>query len=146
MCIWATPAIDLIFALYGMVGHEARERREELIRHYHEHFTKTLKGLGYLKSPPTLLDLQVELLKNGLIGEQLFYFFYSDFNILCPAEVFMVTFFVPMLYTEKSETDNVGEISHEQMVEMRKAVLNQPSLKSVLMKLFPVFLNKGFLD
>lgn len=58
----------------------------------------------------------------------------------------MVTFFVPMLYTEKSDTDNVGEISHEQMVEMRKAVLNQPSLKSVLMKLFPVFLNKGFLD
>lgn len=58
----------------------------------------------------------------------------------------MATFFVPMLYTEKSETDNVGEISHEQMEEMRKAVLNQPSLKSALMKLFPVFLNKGFLD
>lgn len=130
-----------------MVGHEARERREELIRHYHDHFTKTLKNLGYLKSPPTLLDLQVELLKNGLIGELLFYIFVdSYFNILCSTEVFMATFFVPMLYTEKSETDNVGEISHEQMEEMRKAVLNQPSLKSALMKLFPVFLNKGFLD
>lgn len=58
----------------------------------------------------------------------------------------MVTFFLPMLYTPKSETANVGEVSHEQMDAMRKAVLEQPILKDTLMKLFPVFLNKGFLE
>lgn len=68
MCIWATPAIDLMYGLYALVGHEAREHRDELIRHYHEHFCAVLVKLGYLNAPPTLLDLQVELLRNGLIG------------------------------------------------------------------------------
>lgn len=69
MCIWATPAIDIFYALYALVDHEARDRREELIGHYHGHFTKTLTKLGYMNAPPTLLDLQVELLRNGLLGK-----------------------------------------------------------------------------
>lgn len=69
LCTWASPAIDLNFALYAMVSPEARGRRGELIRIYHNQFISTLQQLGYLKAIPSLLDLQVELLRNGLIGK-----------------------------------------------------------------------------
>lgn len=69
MPTWSSPASDLCFCLYGMVGHEARERREELIGHYHKTFKTTLEKLGYLKPIPTLLDVQMEILRNGALGE-----------------------------------------------------------------------------
>ena len=69
LAVWATPAIDLIFALYGMVGHEARERRNDLIRAYHARFAKVLKLVGTTRRIPSLLDVQVELLRHGVLGK-----------------------------------------------------------------------------
>lgn len=61
------------------MGDEARDRREELIRIYHNQFSIILNQLGYLKKIPSLLDLQVELLQNGVIGEENIK---KDFNII----------------------------------------------------------------
>lgn len=44
--------------------------REELIRLYYDEFVGTLGKLGYLKTPPSLLDLQIELLRNGVLGKE----------------------------------------------------------------------------
>lgn len=58
----------------------------------------------------------------------------------------MVTFFMPMFYTDHSKAAEVKEMTHERLAEIRKEVLNQPSLKSVIMKLMPVLNHKGFLE
>lgn len=37
---------------------------------YHDQFKRTLIDLGYLGPRPTLMDIQKEVLKNGLTGEE----------------------------------------------------------------------------
>jgi hypothetical protein len=44
------------------------ESKEQLVMFYHGEFVKALKQFGYMKAPPSLLDLNVELLKQGAIG------------------------------------------------------------------------------
>lgn len=58
----------------------------------------------------------------------------------------MVTFFMPMIYQDHKKVAEMGEITIEQMNQMRKDVLNLPELKSILMKLLPTFLYKGYLE
>ena len=87
ICKFATPAIDLIYALYYFLSTENRKtRRAEIIAIYHEEFVDALKKFGYLKSPPSLMDLQVELLKNGffevIVSVCMSIFFYMDFGKL----------------------------------------------------------------
>lgn len=66
ICIHGTPAIDLIYALHFFVTIQNRKQhRDELIAIYHQQFVESLKKFGYLKSPPSLIDLHVELLRNG---------------------------------------------------------------------------------
>lgn len=83
--IYATPAIDLIYALYYFVSSVNRQQhRDELIAIYHQQFVESLKKFGYLKPPPSLIDLKVELLRNGnlevLVAICLSIFFYFDFT------------------------------------------------------------------
>lgn len=51
-----------------MANTEARTRREEIVQYYYEEFVKTLKKIGFLGRIPTLLDLNLEMLKNGAMG------------------------------------------------------------------------------
>lgn len=68
ICVWASPAIDLIYSLYCDLSPENRQKhRDDYIRYYHEEFVKALKTFGYTKKPPSLLDIQVEVLKNGVL-------------------------------------------------------------------------------
>lgn len=66
--MWGTPAIDLSYLIFSMANTEGRERREEIIQFYYDEFAATLKKVGYLGRIPTLLDLNLEILKNGGIG------------------------------------------------------------------------------
>lgn len=52
-----------------MANTEARTRRDEIIKYYYDEFTKTLKSVGFLGRIPTLLDLNLEILKNGAMGK-----------------------------------------------------------------------------
>ncbi|KAL7013977.1 hypothetical protein ACKWTF_015677 [Chironomus riparius] len=66
ICVYASPAVDLIYTLYSFVPDKDRiTRYDELLVTYHEQFVEALKKFGYLKQPPSLLDLQVEMMKNG---------------------------------------------------------------------------------
>lgn len=59
-------------ALYGSMTLKNRKTyRNEIILFYYESFVKSLKEFGYEKEPPTLLDLNIELTKNGALGAQI---------------------------------------------------------------------------
>lgn len=59
----------------------------------------------------------------------------------------MVVFLLPLLSVPPTQSvEDVGVMTAEKMVEMRRAVLEEPSLKKAIMKLMPVFLQKGLLD
>ncbi|CRK88947.1 CLUMA_CG002639, isoform A [Clunio marinus] len=87
LCFYGTPAIDLIYALYYFVTPQNRLKyRAELIALYYEEFADSLKKFGYLKAPPSLIDLQVELLRNGsfevVLAICMSIFFFIDFGKL----------------------------------------------------------------
>lgn len=68
-CFYGSPAPDIFWTLYFVASNETRENhRPELIKLYHDEFVGTLAKLGYLKTPPSLMDLNIELLKNGAMG------------------------------------------------------------------------------
>lgn len=70
-CFYGSPVVDLLWTLYFVASNEVRDKhREQLIQVYHEAFVGTLDKLGYLKTPPSLLELNVELLKSGVLGEE----------------------------------------------------------------------------
>lgn len=59
-------------ALYGSMTLKNRKTyRNEIILLYYESFVKSLREFGYEKEPPSLLDLNVELAKNGALGAQI---------------------------------------------------------------------------
>uniref|UniRef100_A0A182Q4D1 CHK kinase-like domain-containing protein n=1 Tax=Anopheles farauti TaxID=69004 RepID=A0A182Q4D1_9DIPT len=66
MSVWTTPAVDLIYALYNTVSIDTREEhRNELISFYHQELIECLNKFGYMRKPPTLLQIQLEILKCG---------------------------------------------------------------------------------
>lgn len=67
-CSWGSPAIDLISLLDLIVTHEVKTTcRNEIIYQYHRHFAEILGKIGFLGRIPTLVDLQMELLRKGFI-------------------------------------------------------------------------------
>lgn len=65
-CVFASPAIDLTSAIYNFISDSNRpKRRDEFIAVYHKQFVDTLKEFGYQKHIPTLMELQVDMLRNG---------------------------------------------------------------------------------
>lgn len=66
--MFATPAVDLIYSLYFDLSAKNRQiNRSDFIRYYYEEFCKALKSYGYWKAPPTLLDLNIEIIKTGAL-------------------------------------------------------------------------------
>lgn len=67
---FGSPALDLGYAMHNCVDEETRtNHRDELIHVYYQQFVTTLKRLGFLGRIPTMIDLQIELLrKGGFVG------------------------------------------------------------------------------
>lgn len=66
--LWNTPAIDIFYLLNMIASTETREEyREEIIQYYYKEFVKTLKDIGYLDKIPSFLNLQIELLRCGIL-------------------------------------------------------------------------------
>ncbi|EDS34163.1 Juvenile hormone-inducible protein [Culex quinquefasciatus] len=67
-CVVGSPIIDLVYFLTSSPSYEVLEQsRDELIYVYHETLSLLLQRLDYKKSIPSLVDLQVELLKHGAL-------------------------------------------------------------------------------
>lgn len=101
--------------------------RDEMIAEYHKHFKSTLTQLGFLGKCPSLLDLQVEILRCG------------------PLEPFLVFEFMIFFEINDKEIDFNKLVDPKEGNELRKQVLNTPRLKDYLMKFIPRFVHKGFI-
>jgi hypothetical protein len=75
LSIFATPAIDIFYLLYMIASNDTREQhRQEILKYYFEVFQETVLKMGLMGGPaPSLLDFNVELLKNGFLGKYFSY-------------------------------------------------------------------------
>lgn len=68
-CHWGSPAIDVLSLIDCIVDNGTKTaHRNEIIFEYHQHFAMILNKIGFLGKIPSLLDLQIELLRKGFHG------------------------------------------------------------------------------
>lgn len=65
---WGTPAVDLAYLILLVGNEEVRDRRSEVYLLYHRKLSSDLAKYGYMKQPPSLLDINLEVLKYGVEG------------------------------------------------------------------------------
>lgn len=114
-------------ALYGSVNSQNRiAHRNELVLLYYETFVKFLRKFGYEKEPPTLLDLNVELAKNGALGAQI---------CIC---------YLPYLLSEWATIDNevMYEVNEDTELSKRRLYLSE-KFSEVIKEEFREFFFKG---
>lgn len=69
-CHWGSPAIDVLYLIDLIVDNQTKTaHRKEIIHEYHQHFASILKKIGFPGKIPSLVDLQVELLRKGFLGK-----------------------------------------------------------------------------
>ncbi|GAB0088789.1 uncharacterized protein DMENIID0001_032530 [Sergentomyia squamirostris] len=132
ICFWGTPAIDLYYLLYAISSEEPRDRVPELIRAYHEKFCSILTDLGYLKKPPSLLELHIELLRHGFM------------------ETIMMSCFLPMFFMDMSQLaeemkDAAGD-NMEALAQFQKKLYRLEGYKKNVDKILPRLLYTGQLE
>lgn len=67
-CHWGTPAIDVLYLLDLIVDNDTKKaHRNRIVYEYHHHFATVLAKLGYMGKIPSLVDLQMELLRMGFL-------------------------------------------------------------------------------
>lgn len=101
-----------------------RAHRDEIIALYYQQFVAALNQFGFSKSPPSLLDLQVEMLRNGhlevVIAICMSFFFFidvtnlADFDPIAPGaglkKIFQVAGFKEYILRELPRWCNNGFI------------------------------------
>lgn len=107
-----------------MSAENRQMHRAEIIATYHKQFVASLKKFGYSKTPPSLIDLQVEMLRNGhlevLIAICVSIFFFIDLSKL-------------------------GEMDPASPAEGMKLMYQAPGFKEVVLKELPRWYNTGFI-
>lgn len=104
-----------------------QKHRAELIVLYYEQFAESLKIFGFLQTPPSLTDLQVELLRNGylevLIAICMSVFFFGD---------------KPGVTTDNLDMGEGTKKAHFRLYRL-------PGFKEAMLAELPRFLNNGFI-
>lgn len=130
MTKWGSPCIDLFYLLYMVASQEVRDNhRIDIIAYYYDEFVKALKNIGFMSKPPNMLDLNIELMKNGFL------------------EVIIAVCFMPFFFLDEHIEDL--EIAFENGVEglnLRKNLYKKPQYKEFITKLMSDFLYKGLLS
>ncbi|XP_055695687.1 uncharacterized protein LOC129797271 [Lutzomyia longipalpis] len=122
MVSWIGPGYDLIGALNTFC--EPKDNfvnREFLLKCYHREFKRCLKTMNFSHKIPTLFDVHMEVLKNGL------------------TDLLFWTVYVPL-----GSMDNSPE-NTKSFLERYKDALNTPRQKE-LSKFFTTFINRGYFD
>uniref|UniRef100_A0A1L8DYM0 Putative ecdysteroid kinase n=1 Tax=Nyssomyia neivai TaxID=330878 RepID=A0A1L8DYM0_9DIPT len=130
MCFWGTPALDVLYLFYVIGNASVRMRRGEMMSIYHTTFTDYLSRLGCLRQGPTLLEMNIELLKlskfEAILSLCMLPFFSLDFTKV-DAEAFM-------------------EPTPEMMVELQKMMYKSPPIVELLKEVLPQLYWKGALE
>lgn len=112
-----------------VASQDARENhRNDIVHLYYDEFIKSLKAIGFMTKPPNMLDLNVELLKNGFL------------------EVLIAVCFLPFFFIDVHSQD--AEIAFETGIEglnLRKNLYKNLEYKHMITKVISDFLYKGFL-
>jgi hypothetical protein len=102
--------------------------RDEIISFYYNEFVKALKNIGYMSQAPTLLELKIELLRNGFL------------------EVVIATCFLPFFYLDHHTDDvEIAFESGEEGLKFRKKLFENPKYKETISKFFNDALYRGIL-
>lgn len=113
-----------------VASQETRENyRDEIVLHYYSELVKALKSVGFMSKPPGVLELNVELLKNGFL------------------EVMIAVCFLPFFYLDVHSHDL--ENAYENGVEgtnLRKSLYANQDYKQMVTKVMSDFLYKGLLN
>lgn len=128
VCVFASPCVDLFYALYNMISDENRRaRRDEIIHFYHSEFTKALKRFGYIGKIPSLLDLQMALMQHGHM------------------EVLKCIFFKIFFWIDAAGAENVDICGSPDSKNLKKKIYNDERFKSFIKAELPRLVTKGFL-
>lgn len=125
--IFASPTIDLCYLLYLVASNKAREKRDDILKQYHDEFQSVLKKFTCKNNTLTLLELNNDMQKNGFL------------------EVVMAICFVPFFYIDQIGTTFDNIVSQDDL-EFRKKLFNLDDFKAFIVPQLNEFLNKGLLD
>lgn len=97
--------------------------------HYHNEFVATLKGLSYLKDVPSLLDLNLEIMRHGS--------FMAIMSIL----------FLPIAFLDPSTMvfDDLMPSDKEKSRNFMIKLLNSPGCSALLQKEIKIWANNGWI-
>ncbi|XP_070509699.1 uncharacterized protein [Chironomus tepperi] len=127
MTKWGSPSIDLYYLLHLVASRDVTDNhRDEIISYYYQEVVKSLQDIGYMTKAPNMLDLNIELLKNGFL------------------EVMIAVCFMPFMFMDPKIHD--ADIAFENGIEgllLRKDLYRLPEFKAFIVKLLPKFLHKG---
>lgn len=113
-----------------VASQETREKfKDEIVSHYYKEFVKALKSVGLMTKPPGILDLNVEMLKNGFL------------------EVLIAICFLPFFFMDVHIQD--PDLAYEdspQGASLRKQLYQHPKFKELITTIISEFLYKGLLN
>uniref|UniRef100_A0A1L8DYJ5 Putative ecdysteroid kinase n=1 Tax=Nyssomyia neivai TaxID=330878 RepID=A0A1L8DYJ5_9DIPT len=126
---WGSPAIDLVPIFYALGDSECRKRRGEIICIYHEYLVDYIKRLGCLTKIPSLLELNIDLLKKGAL------------------EIVWGITFLPFFYPffANMDMEAVEDPSTEAMNKIRKIMYSNEDVAEALKEILFELLYKGIL-
>uniref|UniRef100_A0A8W7PPC6 CHK kinase-like domain-containing protein n=1 Tax=Anopheles coluzzii TaxID=1518534 RepID=A0A8W7PPC6_ANOCL len=128
---FGSPAIDLSYLLFTSASNDVTvEDFDLLLQHYHGELVDTLTKLKYAKRVPTLLDIQVEMLRKGHNG------------------VMFSTFLIPLRLLEDTANADLGGLlgRTEEAIAFRKRLFSHPKYQDRMEYLLNFYDRKGYLD
>ncbi|KAH8414018.1 hypothetical protein KR222_001936 [Zaprionus bogoriensis] len=128
---WGSPAIDLFYFMNSSLQLDFHlHHQEELIHHYYEIFSDTLRKLRYKSYIPSLHKFHLELQKKS------FYAMHTSFNI-----------FAIQRNVETADADfNALMETNQRAMNFKNACYTNPQMQRVLRELLPVYDRLGLLD
>ncbi|XP_049531383.1 uncharacterized protein LOC125948892 [Anopheles darlingi] len=125
-CNWTTPAIDL-FNLLDIVADQTVKdnHRNELILLYHQQYTDLLKRMGFTGKIPTLLELQLELLRCE--GFEMFnYLIFTTFRYIGPGPLDMDAMLRGEINNPALDDPEFRKLMHKELTRfLHHGVLNE---------------------
>ena len=128
--VWCSPVVDLSYIMGVFRLNESKDIKDELVVLYHQELVKALKSIGYLKQPPTLLELNVDLLKHGSLNVAMWIVFYP---------------FQFVDWSKMKAEDMMGaESDNERSRNFRKDLYRHPELQKLIKEEMKNWMYKGW--